>query len=113
MKIYHNPRCSKSRQTLEILIKKNADFEIVEYLKDKLSITDLEEIISKLELNTIELVRKNESVWKEKFKGRNLNNKEIIQAMIDNPKIIERPIVVNRNKAILGRPPENVLKIID
>ena len=113
MKIFHNPRCSKSRQTLEILIKKNADFEIVEYLKDKLSITDLEEIIAKLEINTIELVRKNESVWKEKFKGRNLNNKEIIQAMIDNPKIIERPIVVNGNKAILGRPPENVLKIID
>ena len=113
MKIYHNPRCSKSRQTLEILIKKNADFEIVEYLKDKLSITDLEEIIAKLEINTIELVRKNESVWKEKFKGRNLNNKEIMQAMIDNPKIIERPIVVNGNKAILGRPPENVLKIID
>ena len=113
MKIYHNPRCSKSRQTLEILIKKNADFEIVEYLKDKLSITDLEEIIAKLEINTIELVRKNESVWKEKFKGRNLNDKEIIQAMIDNPKIIERPIVVNGNKAILGRPPENVLKIID
>lgn len=113
MKIYHNPRCSKSRQTLEILIKKNADFEIVEYLKKKLSITDLEEIIAKLEINTIELVRKNESVWKEKFKGRNLSDKEIIQAMIDNPKIIERPIVVNGNKAILGRPPENVLKIID
>ena len=113
MKIYHNPRCSKSRQTLEILIKKNADFEIVEYLKNKLSITDLEEIIAKLEINTIELVRKNESVWKEKFKGRNLNDKEIIQAMIDNPKIIERPIVVNGNKAILGRPPENVLRIID
>ena len=113
MKIYHNPRCSKSRQTLEILIKKNADFEIVEYLKNKLSITDLEEIIAKLEINTIELVRKNESVWKEKFKGRNLSDKEIIQAMIDNPKIIERPIVVNGNKAILGRPPENVLKIID
>jgi len=113
MKIYHNPRCSKSRQTLEILIKKNVDFEIVEYLKNKLSITDLEEIIAKLEINTIELVRKNELVWKEKFKGRNLNDKEIIQAMIDNPKIIERPIVVNGNKAILGRPPENVLKIID
>ena len=112
MKIYHNPRCSKSRQTLEILIKKNADFQIVENLKYKLSITDLEEIIGKLEIKTIELVRKNESVWKEKFKGRNLNDKEIIQAMIDNPKIIERPIVVNGNKAILGRPPENVLRII-
>ena len=113
MKIYHNPRCSKSRQTLEILIKKNADFEIVEYLKDKLSITDLEEIIEKLGVNTIELVRKNESVWKEKFKDKNLHDKEIIQAMIENPKIIERPIVVNGNKAILGRPPENVLKIMD
>lgn len=113
MKIYHNPRCSKSRQTLEILIKKNANFEIVEYLKDKLSINDLEEIIEKLEINTIELVRKNESVWKEKFKGRKLKDKEIIQAMIENPKIIERPIVINGNKAILGRPPENVLKIID
>ena len=113
MKIYHNPRCSKSRQTLEILIKKNVDFEIVEYLKNKLSITDLEEIIAKLEINTIELVRKNESVWKEKFKGRNLNDKEIMQAMIDNPKIMERPILVNGNKAVLGRPPENVLKIID
>ncbi len=113
MKIYHNPRCSKSRQTLEILIKKNVNFEIVEYLKDKLSINDLEEIIEKLEINTIELVRKNESVWKEKFKDRKLNDKEIVQAMIENPKIIERPIVINGNKAILGRPPENVLKIID
>ena len=113
MKIYHNPRCSKSRQTLEILIKKNANFKIVEYLKDKLSANDLEEIIEKLEINTIELVRKNESVWKKKFKGRKLKDKEIIQAMIENPKIIERPIVINGNKAILGRPPENVLKIID
>jgi len=113
MKIYHNPRCSKSRQTLEILIKKNVNFEIVEYLKDKLSINDLEEIIEKLEINTIELVRKNESVWKEKFKDRKLKDKEIVQAMIENPKIIERPIVINGNKAILGRPPENVLKIID
>ena len=113
MKIYHNPRCSKSRQTLEILIKKNVNFEIVEYLKDKLSINDLEEIIEKLEINTIELVRKNESVWKEKFKDRKLTDKEIVHAMIENPKIIERPIVINGNKAILGRPPENVLKIID
>ena len=94
-------------------MEKNVNFEIVEYLKDKLSINDLEEIIEKLEINTIELVRKNESVWKEKFKDRKLKDKEIVQAMIENPKIIERPIVINGNKAILGRPPENVLKIID
>lgn len=113
MKIYHNPRCSKSRQTLAILNEKKIKFEIVEYLKDNLSKSELKEIIEKLEINPIELVRKNESIWKENFKDKNLSNKEIIYAMINYPKIIERPIVINGKKAVLGRPPENVLKIID
>ena len=113
MKIYHNPRCRKSRQTLAILNEKNIKFEIVEYLKDNLSISDLKIIIEKLEINPIELVRKNESIWKEKYKGKNLSDEEIFQAMVENPKIIQRPIVTNRKKAVLGRPPENVLKIIN
>ena len=113
MKIYHNPRCSKSRQTLEIIKKTKKEFEIVEYLKDILSISELELIIEKLGITAVELVRKNELIWKEKYKGKNLSNKEIIQAMIENPKIMERPIVVNGEKAVLGRPPENVLKIIN
>ena len=113
MKIYHNPRCSKSRQALTILNEKNIEFEIVEYLKDNLSISELEIIIEKLEINPISLVRKNESIWKEKYKGKNLSDKEIVQAMAENPKIIERPIVINEKRAILGRPPENILKIID
>lgn len=113
MKIYHNPRCSKSRQTLAILNEKKTEFEIVEYLKDSLSISELELIIEKLGINPIELVRKNESIWKENYKGKDLSDKEIVQAMIENPKLIERPIVINGKKAVLGRPPENVLKIID
>ena len=113
MKIYHNPRCSKSRQTLAILNEKKIKFEIVEYLKDNLRKSELKSIIEKLEINPIELVRKNESVWKENYKDKNLSDKEIIQAMINYPKIIERPIVINGKKAVIGRPPESVLKIID
>jgi len=113
MKIYHNPRCSKSRKTLEIIKKNKKEFEIVEYLKDILSISDLELIIEKLGITAVELVRKNELIWKENYKGKNLSDKEIVQAMIENPKIMERPIVVNGEKAVLGRPPENVLKIIN
>ena len=113
MKIYHNPRCSKSRQTLEIIKENKKEFEIVEYLKDRLSISELELIIKKLGITTVELVRKKELIWKENYKGKNLSDKEIVRAMIDNPKIMERPIVVNGEEAVLGRPPENVLKIIN
>ena len=113
MKIFHNPRCSKSSQTLAILNKKKIKFEIVEYLKDNISISELKVIIEKLDINPNELVRKNELIWKENYKNKNLTDKEIIQAMIKYPKIIERPIVINGKKAVLGRPPENVLKIID
>ena len=77
----------------------------MEYLKDNLKISEIELIIEKLEINPIELVRKNESIWKENYKGKNLSDKEIIQAMIENPKIIERPIVINGKKAVIGRPP--------
>ena len=113
MKIYHNPRCSKSRQTLAILNEKKIKFEIVEYLKHSLRKSELKAIITKLEINPIELVRKNESIWKENYKDKNLSDEEIIHAMINFPKIIERPIVINGKKAVIGRPPENVLKIID
>ena len=113
MKIYHNPRCSKSRQTLEIIKENKKEFEIVEYLKDRLSISELELIIKKLGITTVELVRKKELIWKENYKGKNLSDKDIVRAMIENTKIMERTIVVNGEKAVLGRPPENVLKIIN
>jgi len=112
LKIYHNPRCSKSRQGLAILEEYGKDFETVKYLDDVLSVTDLTEIISLLGITPLELVRKNEKIWKENYKGKELSDAQIIQAMVDNPKLIERPIVVHNKKAIIGRPPENITSIL-
>ena len=110
--IYHNPRCRKSRETLQILKDKNVKFKIIEYLKNNLSKTQLESLITKLDIEPISLVRRNEQLWKDNFKNKDLTGNEIIQILADNPKLIERPIVESNNKAIIGRPPENILKII-
>ena len=110
--IYHNPRCRKSRETLQILKDKNIKFKIIEYLKNNLSKNQLENLITKLDIEPINLVRRNEQLWKDNFKTKDLTNDEIIQILSDNPKLIERPIVESNNKAIIGRPPENVLEII-
>ena len=113
MKIYHNPRCSKSRTTLALLISKTSEVEIIDYLKNPIKFEEIKLIIEKLNIKPIKLVRKNESIWKESYKGKQLTDKEIIIAMIDNPKLIERPIVTTNKKAIIGRPPENVLSLFD
>ena len=110
--IYHNPRCRKSRETLQLLEDKNEDLNIVKYLENPPSKEELKDIIKLLALEPIALVRKNEQIWKDQFKGKELTQEEVIDAMIDNPKLIERPIVVKNNKATIGRPPENVLSIL-
>lgn len=112
MKIYHNPRCSKSRQGLEILQNSNLQFETIKYLDTPISETELTEIIQLLGIAPIDLVRKNEAVWKENFKGKELTDAEIMKAMVDNPKLIERPIVINNGKAVIGRPPELIKTIL-
>lgn len=112
MKIYHNPRCSKSRQGLAILENSGTDFEIVKYLEQPPTFQELTEIIELLGITPINLVRKNEAVWKEKYKGKDLSNDEIITAMIEHPKLIERPIVINKGKAVIGRPPEMIKSIV-
>ena len=112
IKIYHNPRCSKSRQGLEILENSKKEFEIVKYLEEIPSEKELTEIIKMLDISPIQLVRKTEKIWKENYKGKELSDKEVIKAMIEYPKLIERPIVINNNKAVIGRPPENIKSII-
>ena len=112
IKIYHNNRCSKSRSGLGILENSGKPFEIVKYLDAPLTKKELENIISLLKIKPIELVRKNEAIWKENYKGKDLSDTEIIEAMAKNPKLIERPIVVNGNKAVIGRPPEAILNVI-
>lgn len=108
MKIYHNPRCTKSRETLAILNKKGVEVEVVEYLKNTPSIAELEEIVNKLGISAEQLLRKGEALFKENYKGTNLSNDQWIEIMVKNPILIERPIVVLNDRAIIGRPPENV-----
>jgi len=112
MKIYHNPRCSKSRQGLALLQEANVDLEIIEYLKTPLTKSDLEGLLKKLNIPAIELVRKNEAIWKEQFKNKDLSDNEIVEAMVAFPKLIERPIIEKGDKAVIGRPLENITPLI-
>ena len=111
--IYHNPRCQKSRLGVKALEENGYDFEIIKYLDNPLTVQKLEQIIQKLGLPPIKLVRQNEALWKSNFKGKTLSDAELIQAMVDHPNLIERPIVVNGNKAVIGRPTEEIFKILD
>lgn len=111
MKIYHNPRCSKSRETLEIIQKKGLEIEIIDYLVKPPTIKELEEIIALLKINPEDLVRKSEDIYKEKFKGKKITQQEWVKIMVEHPKLIERPIVISGNKAIIGRPPEKVIEL--
>ena len=111
--IFHNPRCSKSRQTLQILKDNECDTEIILYLETPLDQSVLEGIIKKISLPPRELLRKGEQEFKDNdLKNKNISDQEIIELMAKHPKLIERPIVIKGNQAILGRPPENVLELI-
>ena len=112
IKIYHNNRCSKSRNGVQLLEASGKEFEIVKYLENIPSKEELSQIINMLGIAPMDLVRKNEKIWKENYKGKELSDSDIITAMIENPKLIERPIVINGNKAVVGRPPEKILEII-
>ena len=112
MKIYHNPRCRKSREGLAILEEAQVDHEIIDYLKNPPSIAEIKDLLAKLDMDAIDLVRQNETVWKENFRGRDLSAEEIIRAMAENPKLIERPIVVKGNRAVVGRPPEKIRSLL-
>ena len=112
-KYYHNPRCSKSRQGLEVLEKRNVSFEIVEYLKSGISQSEFLDIIKKSGLKPLDgLVRTKESLFKELgLKGKDLTSKEWAKVISENPKLLERPILVTDRKAVIGRPPENFKNI--
>lgn len=112
MKIYHNPRCSKSRETLKIIQNKGLKVEVIEYLKTPPSKEALKDILMRLNRPVEEIIRKGEKLFKEKYKGLQLSQEEWIQELVNNPVLIERPIVINGNKAIIGRPPENINKIL-
>lgn len=108
MKIYHNPRCSKSRKGLEYLKLKGCEVEVVKYLDEGLTEVELTDIIAKTGKKPFDFVRQHEPLFKEKYKGKELSDEEWIQILVENPRLLHRPIVVNGDKAVLGNPPENI-----
>lgn len=110
--VFHNSRCSKSRCALDFLSDKGIDYTVVDYLKNNPTHKDLETIITKLGIKPEALIRKGEEDFKANFKDKNLSDSEWIEAMVKFPKLIERPIVIKGNKAVIGRPTERILEIL-
>ena len=112
IQIYHNSRCSKSRECLILLENSVVEFEIIKYLENPPTFQELEALIEKLGINPIELIRKKEKLWIENFKNKEFSIEEIIEIMVSNPILIERPIVINGNKAVIARPTEKISEIL-
>jgi len=112
IQIYHNSRCGKSRECLAFLEKSGQEHEIIKYLEDIPTFDELKEIIKKLGIKPIELVRQKEKIWIENFKNKSMSDDEIINTLISNPILIERPIVINGDSAIIARPLEKVTAIL-
>ena len=108
LKIYHNPRCKKSRAGLQFIKDKTSDFEIVEYLKNPINESELKELLMKLNKKPLEMIRSQEAIYKSDFKGKNFTDNEWVKIMTENPKLIKRPIVVKNNKAVWGDPAEEL-----
>ena len=112
-KIFHNPRCSKSRQALQILQDSNCDIEIINYLETNLNASLIKDVLHKLSLKPRDILRTSEQDYKDNnLKEDNFSDDDLIDYMIKHPKLIERPIVIKEHRAVLGRPPENVLELI-
>ncbi len=109
---YHNPRCSKSRQTLKIAENSGEEINLINYLVTPPTEDELKDIVEKLGLPVEYIVRKNESIFKEKYKGKDISENEWYKILVENPILIERPIVMKGDKAVLGRPPENVEQLL-
>tara|TARA_Y200000002_G_scaffold59150_1_gene44588 strand:+ start:6222 stop:6560 length:339 start_codon:yes stop_codon:yes gene_type:complete len=112
MKIYHNPRCRKSREGIKYLESKKINFEVIDYIKNNLSSEQIKKILKKLQLKPIELVRKNEVIWKDKYKGKEFTDDQLMKILSNEPKLIERPIIVSEKLAVIGRPAENIDKLL-
>lgn len=110
--IYHNPRCSKSRASHQLLTEQPIELTTVEYLKTPPTVTTLTALLQKLDMDAFSLIRKSEAIYKEKFKGKSYSNEEWIDIMVQHPKLIERPIIVKGDKAVIGRPIENVMELL-
>jgi arsenate reductase len=106
--IYHNPRCKKSRAGLEYLQTKTNDFTIIDYIKNQLTVNELETLLTKLNRKPLEIIRTQEDFFKKELKGKKFTDPEWVRIMVENPKLIKRPIIVKDNKAVWGDPAETI-----
>ena len=111
--IYHNARCRKSREGLEIVKQSEKDYVVRQYLKEPLTEEELRELVKKLNIAPLELVRTEEKIWKQEYRNKDLDDEELIRVMTEHPKLIQRPIVVRDNEAVVGRPAERISQLID
>ncbi|HKL40506.1 MAG TPA: arsenate reductase (glutaredoxin) [Cryomorphaceae bacterium] len=111
--IYHNPRCRKSREALNFLVEEGVDHEVVKYLDEPLKPKDLKLILAKLDLSVSDVIRKEEQLFKQKYRGLDFTDDEWLKVLQENPKLLQRPIVVKGSKAVIGRPLENVKKLLN
>lgn len=111
--ILHNPRCRKSREALALLTETNVEFEIRAYLEDPLNRTELEVLFKKLDLPIERVIRKNEAIFKEKFKGKAMDRDAWLTVLVEYPKLLERPILIMGDQAAVGRPPEAILPLLN
>ena len=112
LKIYHNPRCRKSREALQYLEETKQSFDIINYLDNPLSKREIQQLLKELGYQPKELIRKNEAIWKEQFKGKDFSVDELVAALSKNPKLIERPIISNGKSAVIARPLENLIDFL-
>lgn len=110
--MYHNNRCNKSRCVLSILEEKGIEPDIRYYLEESPSVEELKDLLKKLNMKPGELIRKNEKIYKEKFKDKDFSDEEWLKILSENPKLIQRPIIINGDKAVIGRPPESIEQIL-
>ena len=110
--VYHNPDCSKSNACLSFMETSKHDFTLVKYMDEPLSEVKLRQILDLLKFQPIELVRRHEKIWQDRFEGRDPSDQTIIDALLRYPELMQRPIVINGDKAVIGRPPERVLEIL-
>ena len=113
LKIYHNPRCRKSRAGLEYLRERTTGFEIIDYIKDGITVEEIREILLKMNVSPKDLVRTQEDIYKKELKGKQFTNEEWISILAENPKLIRRPVVVGKHKAIIGDPPDELEKLLN
>jgi arsenate reductase len=113
MKIYHNPKCSKSRQAKQILDEHGLEYDVRLYLNDPLSVEDIKSLLVKLGLNISDIIRTKETIWKENFKDCTYSDADLIQIVVDNPRLLERPIIERRNIAVVARSEDKIEQILN